>query len=420
MKIKNIDIIFESFKDAKVKFKDEASSNEVDKYIEIFKKLAQKNIIKGSDKDIGKWIKSGWQEFKTFVDDRSEEKTKSEVKRSKKKDSIIAYEDENIMVVIPLSEDASCYYGKQTKWCTAATTSRNYFHDYFYKDDIVLFYVLHSNGSKYASAYNTHKDTFEFFDSEDQSIDHEQFKKVTNINKDMLIGFYNKYKKVIENVQDINKMSDELQIKMIKSESTYFRKIKNPSEKVKLAAVNFLGFLIKDINDPSEDVQITAVEESGDNIKYLYEKGISPSEDVQLVAVNNSPASIQFIKEPSEKVQLQAVHKNSWSIKYIKNPTEKVINKAVSQNPNTISLIRDRSEELEMMAVKKLGNAIQYIRSPSEEVQLAAVTQNGTAISFISSPSDKIKNAAIKSSKEAIDYMVPYDEQLKLHKRLWG
>jgi len=420
MKIKDIDIIFESFKDAKDKFSKDTPTEEVEKYIEYFKNLAQKNIIKGSDKDIGKWIKAGWDAFKNFVDDRSEEKTKSEVKRSKKKDSIIAYENGDIMVVIPLSEDSSCYYGKQTKWCTAATTSKNYFHEYFYKDDIVLFYVLQSNGSKYASAYNPHKDTFEFFDSEDQSIDHEQFKKVTNINKDILIGFYNKYKKVIENAQDINKMSDDLQIKMIKSDSNYFKKIENPSEKVKLAAVNFLGFLIKDINDPSEDVQITAVEESGDNIKYLYEKGISPSEGVQLVAVNNSPASIQFIKGPSEKVQLQAVHKNSRSIKYIKNPTEKVINKAVNQNPNTIALIKNPSEELKMMAVNKLGNAIQYLRSPSEEVQLAAVTQNGTAISFIYSPSDKIKNAAIKSSEEAINYMVPSDEQRELHKRLWG
>ena len=114
MKIKNIDIIFESFKDAKDKFSKDTPIEEVEKYIDYFKKLAQKNIIKGSDKDIGKWIKAGWQEFKNFVDDRSEEKTKSEVKRSKKKDSIIAYEDENIMVVIPLSEDEKIietYYG---------------------------------------------------------------------------------------------------------------------------------------------------------------------------------------------------------------------------------------------------------------------------------------------------------------------
>lgn len=44
MKIKNIDIIFESFKDAKDKFSKDTPIEEVEKYIDYFKNLAQKNI----------------------------------------------------------------------------------------------------------------------------------------------------------------------------------------------------------------------------------------------------------------------------------------------------------------------------------------------------------------------------------------
>lgn len=51
----------------------------------------------------------------------------------------VVYEDNRFFVVNPLTYDASCYYGKGTKWCTAANTDAN-FHKY--NDDGKLFYVL--------------------------------------------------------------------------------------------------------------------------------------------------------------------------------------------------------------------------------------------------------------------------------------
>ena len=44
--------------------------------------------------------------------------------------SEIVYEDNGIFAVRPYSENASCFYGKNTRWCISATDSYNHFADY--------------------------------------------------------------------------------------------------------------------------------------------------------------------------------------------------------------------------------------------------------------------------------------------------
>jgi len=51
----------------------------------------------------------------------------------------VVYEDGRFFVVNPLTHESSCYYGKGTKWCTAANTDDNFQR---YNDDGKLFYVL--------------------------------------------------------------------------------------------------------------------------------------------------------------------------------------------------------------------------------------------------------------------------------------
>lgn len=44
--------------------------------------------------------------------------------------SEIVFENDDIFAVRPLNKEASCIIGQQTKWCIAATKSRNYWYDY--------------------------------------------------------------------------------------------------------------------------------------------------------------------------------------------------------------------------------------------------------------------------------------------------
>ena len=52
-------------------------------YIDKFKELSKRNIIKGQDKDIGTWIKGDWDSFKKFVDSNSVTNRQSKVEQKK-------------------------------------------------------------------------------------------------------------------------------------------------------------------------------------------------------------------------------------------------------------------------------------------------------------------------------------------------
>jgi len=51
----------------------------------------------------------------------------------------VVYDDNRFFVVNPLTHQASCYYGKGTKWCTAADSDYQFKQ---YNDDAKLFYIL--------------------------------------------------------------------------------------------------------------------------------------------------------------------------------------------------------------------------------------------------------------------------------------
>lgn len=84
-------------------------------------KLADINKINGFDdlydklKIIGYYI-------------QEQEDSEQLAKAEKEADKI--YTSENYMVIVPKTQEASCAYGRDTRWCTASTGSRNYFDQY--------------------------------------------------------------------------------------------------------------------------------------------------------------------------------------------------------------------------------------------------------------------------------------------------
>ena len=345
MKIRDISYyLFESYKDAKEKFSEEEDKETVNQYLDSFKQLAKKGIVTGQEKDIGYWIKQGWYDFKEFVDGKSKEKTKSQTKQSKKKDTIIAHEDDEKMVVIPLTKDASCFYGKGTKWCTSSTESTNYFVKDFYLDKTVLIYIFMKNsGEKYAAGYYPKdRNKFDYYNELDQGISREQFESNTGLKSTHLKSWMVEYKETINKAMDLNNASEEVKLDAVNEMGNAIEYIDNPSDDMKLAAVKDHPFSIKHIDNPSEEVQLAAVKNNGnviqriDNPSEEVQKAAikeranalshidNPSEDVQLFAVENRPISIEHIKNPSEKIQLAAIKNSLGSIIYvIENPTEK-------------------------------------------------------------------------------------------------
>lgn len=172
MRVYEITTLLESFKDAKVKFTNEEDEHTVDVYIDTFKELANRNIITGQDKDIGKWIKAGWEEFKAFVDDAKEKNSNRDVKKkriNKSSEYIILADNDEFTAVIPLTERASCYYGKSTNWCVSVVSEDNMFDAYVAAGKFPVH--VNKEGEVYSFVYDfIQQDVVEYRDSQNKKI----------------------------------------------------------------------------------------------------------------------------------------------------------------------------------------------------------------------------------------------------------
>ena len=91
--------------------------------------------------------------------------------------------------------------------------------------------------------------------------------------------------------------------------------IKEPAEKVQLAAVQKNPEYIRHIESPTVKVQHMAIQGNADTLRHIK----SPADTVQLAAVQAKGETIRYVSEPSEAVQLAAVRNNPMNIRYIEN-----------------------------------------------------------------------------------------------------
>ena len=91
-----------------------------------------------------------YKDWTAIIDDTAELQSimTSKEKRQKEKEkmageSSVVYESDNYFVVRPDTEEASCYFGRNTKWCISATESQNYFEEYTGRGRV--FYMVRSD-----------------------------------------------------------------------------------------------------------------------------------------------------------------------------------------------------------------------------------------------------------------------------------
>jgi len=274
----------------------------------------------------------------------------------------LLYNDDQIKVVIPRTKAAAQFFGKGTRWCTAAENN-NRFAEYNSKGPLYIVMLKGTNAK-----YQFHWESNQFMDAKDEGI-----------NPNELAEKYPILWKIFKPIA-------------VKNQSLILNQ--HPSEAIQLAAVQQNRRAIQYLKNPSEAVQLAAVQQDGYAIEYIK----NPSEAVQLAAVQQNGWVIQHIKNPSEAIQLAAVKKSGWSIQFLKNP----------------------SEAVQLAAVKKIGWAIEYLKNPSEAVQLAAVQQNGRAIECLKNPSEAVQLAAVQQNRWSIQYIKnPTDKVKALHMKLW-
>ena len=119
-------------------------------------------------KDINQYknIDQVYDNVKNFMEDPSQATSKSdEARKIKEMGAEKVYEDNDWLIIVPKTQEVAIYYGKGTKWCTASTSSYNYFEDY--NNEGRLYININKNtGDK----YQFHFESNSFMDAEDKPI----------------------------------------------------------------------------------------------------------------------------------------------------------------------------------------------------------------------------------------------------------
>ncbi len=94
-------------------------NSELERFSKISHKLEKNDLAKYS-----------WEEFLDIVPELEEIHTSNEEERIAKSGAEKLFEDDKWIVIHPKIEEAACYYGSGTRWCTASTKGYNYFDTY--------------------------------------------------------------------------------------------------------------------------------------------------------------------------------------------------------------------------------------------------------------------------------------------------
>ena len=115
----------------------------------------RRNLLPQEQRDISKLR---YSDLNQIVLDLQQKKSKTQqwkeyVKKLYDEGEIeIAYKSPRVTVFIPKTKEASCFLGKGTTWCVAATKSENYYHQYVESGPLHFFFFKDKSGKlrKYA------------------------------------------------------------------------------------------------------------------------------------------------------------------------------------------------------------------------------------------------------------------------------
>lgn len=131
-----------------------------------FDKLIKTNRI--SEKDINRY--KTLKELDSKIDEAEKVPSKRQEKLAQKSGGITKlYEDDKILVIEPKTKEASCFYGRNTKWCISATETENHFDRYISDGYRFLFIIDKNSQEKYAISWKS-KDNFRVFDRNDNDL----------------------------------------------------------------------------------------------------------------------------------------------------------------------------------------------------------------------------------------------------------
>jgi len=182
-------------------------------------------------------------EAKKIKDDAVAKQTEKSAKKDVKK----IFENDNILIVKPLSHTSSCYYGAGTKWCTTMAGTPSYFEDYS-KNGSLYYLILKGvdrNNKFYKMAINTrYGQPFPdvWYDSTDERLTKREIEAVlAHLPKDALNAMKSDHESSAPKTNLLNSFNN-----ILVSKGLGFINLNQPPSFEKLAEGKSLVFIIKD------------------------------------------------------------------------------------------------------------------------------------------------------------------------------
>jgi hypothetical protein len=153
-----------------------------------FINLLDKKLVE--NKDI-----STYNSIEDIINQISIAKTK-ELLKNARKEILVIYEDDEVMMFKPLTFESSLKYGSGTKWCTAMKSEPEYFYRYS-RNGILIYIINKKTGRKFGSYSEKFEDRVSIFNETDIQID--------SFNMDISYDNLTKLMGFLDSKNDVNK-----------------------------------------------------------------------------------------------------------------------------------------------------------------------------------------------------------------------
>ena len=282
--------------------------------------------------------------------------------------SRVLYRSARMVIAVPLTEEASCWWGQGTQWCTAARNNNAFEH--YHKKAPLIVVCLRKSGDLPARKLQlyVHAGDMQFMDENDARVSPEL----------------------------VSERWKDLEALLHWSASGYGQ------------GLEYVPELLR-----TEEICLVAV--GGDGLALRYVPKSLRTEVICLAAVEGSGWALQYVPEPlrTEAIYLAAVGRNGRALEYVPNPlrTEAMCLAALVSNGVALQYVPKllRTEALCTVAVGSYGGALCHVPEPlrTKAICLAAVIRNGEALQYVPKPlrTEEIYLAAVGSNGMALYYV---------------
>ena len=324
-------------------------------------------------------------------------------------------EDDEVLIVHPLTEQASCRYGKGTKWCVSADEGNMFEH---YNKDGPLYMFIPKKKQYASEKYAIHINTENFMDEKDNPI------KLDWLFQTRFPDLLKAKDKTSKEYKFIKKLWEESKDKdfnlLFVPEDEQTRGMILKAIKQNWIALQFASETFR--ND--KDIVLAAVKQNWIALKYTSEE-FKNDKDIVLAAIEQDGHALEYASEElqnNKDIVLEAVKQYGYSSEELRN--KDIVLATIKRDGRALKYTSEKfknNKEIVLAAVKKDGRALEYASEKlqnNKDIVLAAVKQNGFALEYASENlqnNKKIVLAAVKQNGFALQFA---SEKLKNDKEI--